>query len=108
MVWEKISGRASQRAGPPVWRVDDNQTHYPHRSPPMTSSLTRSAVCLLTALAGATTAAAQQPLLMEKYTVRDPMAVHQDAVTFLKPKGWTVSGGIRRFRVSARWGGTIR
>jgi hypothetical protein len=39
--------------------------------------------------------AAAEPLTLESHTVRDSMAVNKDAVTFLKPKGWKVSGGIQ-------------
>jgi hypothetical protein len=42
-----------------------------------------------------TSAVHAQDLVLESHTVRDPMAVNQDAVTFLKPKGWKVSGGVK-------------
>ena len=54
----------------------------------------KTMIGLLTTLACATTVHAQQ-LELEPYTVRDAMAVHKDALTFLKPKGWTVKGGVQ-------------
>jgi hypothetical protein len=58
-----------------------------------------AAACLFTVLTAS--AAGAQELVLESHTVRDRMAVHQDAVTFLKPKGWTVSGGIQWYLDSA-------
>jgi hypothetical protein len=43
----------------------------------------------------ATSAASAQNLALELYTVRDPVAVNQEAVTFLKPTGWRVEGGMK-------------
>lgn len=57
--------------------------------------MTRYTLGLLAGLAVTAAASAQQPLVMEKYTVRDPMAVHKDAVSFLMPKGWKVEGGVK-------------
>jgi len=51
-----------------------------------------SAACLVGAIANF---AAAQPLVFEKHTIRDPLAVNQDAVSFLKPRGWKVEGGIK-------------
>jgi len=48
----------------------------------------------LLALATAGSVMAQQPLLMERQLISDRMASTQDAATFLKSKGWKVSGGV--------------
>lgn len=62
----------------------------------MTSrTLTLTTACLLAVGPLAGSVAAQQPLVMERATVRDPMAINKDAVTFLKPKGWKVEGSVR-------------
>jgi len=39
--------------------------------------------------------AAKPALRMEKVVLRDPMVGNREAVTFLKPQGWLVEGGIR-------------
>jgi hypothetical protein len=51
------------------------------------------AACLIVTFAGA--AAQGQTLVLEKHTVHDTAAVNHDALTFLKPRGWTVQGGIK-------------
>src|SRR5580700_1309416 len=58
-----------------------------------------AAACLFTALT--TSTAGAQDLVLESHTVRDPLAVNQDAVTFLKPQGWKVTGGIKWYPDSA-------
>jgi hypothetical protein len=50
---------------------------------------------LLAAFTCLTATAQAQNIELQPHTVRDPVAVNQDAVTFLKPKGWAVSGGVK-------------
>lgn len=42
----------------------------------------------------ASSAFAQNAVVLEKHVVNDPVAVNREAFTFLKPQGWTVTGGI--------------
>ncbi|MDB5386177.1 MAG: hypothetical protein JWM11_1823 [Planctomycetaceae bacterium] len=57
-------------------------------------NFTQTTACFLMTLAGAA-AAHSETLVMEKHTVHDTMAANHDALTFLKPQGWTVQGGVK-------------
>lgn len=60
----------------------------------MTTRTSTTAACLLAACA-ATTASAQEPAIaLERDTIRDKMAVTKEAIALLRPKGWTLEGGI--------------
>ncbi len=68
----------------------------------MTAILSRRAAlsCMASCVAAATlvhpmNAQPADALVMEKVTIRDPMVNNRDAVTFLKPRGWTVEGGVK-------------
>lgn len=59
-------------------------------------ALTCLITCLLSAaVTGPLFSQDGNALVMEKATIRDPMASNQEAVSFLKPRGWTVEGGIK-------------
>jgi hypothetical protein len=51
------------------------------------------AACFIMTFAGA--AAQGQTLVLEKQTIHDAAAVNRDALTFLKPQGWKVQGGVK-------------
>jgi hypothetical protein len=60
-----------------------------------------AAACLLAALASSVGQAQNQNVVLESYTVQDPMTVNKDAVTFFKLKAWKVTGGMKWYPDSA-------
>src|SRR5204863_6412836 len=59
----------------------------------MKTKLAAAVFCCVLSLT-TSVAFAQQPIMMTKATVRDSMAVHKEAVSFLVPHGWRMTGGI--------------